>query len=102
LGSSLIPGIAALAIGRGVAVGTPAELDEDCAGADFSAFDGTAVGAAAALEAGALEAGAADWGIAVAEEPQATSTSNNSASGMKITVRGFPRNRYDIGCPPEL
>jgi hypothetical protein len=97
LGSSLIPGITALATGRGVAVGTAAELDEDCAEVDFSAFDGTAVGAAAALEAGA-----ADWGIAVAEEPQATSTSNSNASGMKITVRSFPRNWYDIRCPPEL
>jgi hypothetical protein len=90
-----------LATGRGVAVGTAAELDEDFAGADFSAFDGTAAGTAVGAAA-ALEAGAADWGIAVAEEPQATSTSNSNASGMKITVRGFLKNRYDIGCPPDL
>ena len=30
------------------------------------------------------------------------STSNSSANGMKITVRGFLRNPYDIGCPPLL
>ena len=63
-------------------------------GAVFSAFGGAVVGAAAALGAGA-----ADCGTGVSEDPQAKSASNNNASGMTITVRGFLKNRYDIGCP---
>ena len=60
------------------------------AGADFSFFDGTAVGAAAALDAAtALDAGAAGWGVEVAEEPQARIAANKRTKGPRIRDLGF-------------
>jgi len=81
--------------GLGVAVGVEvSEPPGATVGVEVSEPPGATVGAEVSEPPGATVVGS---GIAVAEEPQASSTSKSSARGTAITVRGFLRNRCNIG-----